>query len=104
MSDFDIWFTGLKQKIKESDVIVSVVPSSEYTVDCKFALELGLSIMADKPIIAIVRPGVRLPEKLCKCVDRFVEANSLKGNFESDLHHVVTEFLKEREISENGSH
>lgn len=34
---------------------------------------LGLAITIDKPIILVCTPGCKVPEKLAKVVDRFVE-------------------------------
>lgn len=61
--------------LRDSAVVASLVPRGP--TDVKYAVELGLSIMMDKPIIALVRPGVRIPEKLAKVVDRFIEIGSL---------------------------
>ena len=37
------------------------------------ATALGLAVTLDKPIILICEPGSRVPEKLAKVIDRFVE-------------------------------
>lgn len=42
-------------------------------IDCKFAMEVGVAILLDKPIIVTVAPGCEIPEKLAKVADRFVE-------------------------------
>ena len=34
---------------------------------------LGLAITLDKPIILVCKPGCKVPDKLAKVVDRFVE-------------------------------
>jgi hypothetical protein len=64
--------TDLIPKLESSAVVASILPLGE--TDVKFALELGLSIMLDKPIVAIVRPGVPIPEKLARVVDAWVES------------------------------
>ena len=61
----------LVPKIGESAYVMSLVPSGE--TDVKFAVELGLSIMMDKPIIAVVRPGVHVPNKLAQIADAILE-------------------------------
>jgi hypothetical protein len=61
----------LVPKIERAAIVASILPEGK--IDAKFAVELGVSIMLDKPIIAIVPPGVRIPEKLAKVVDQFVE-------------------------------
>lgn len=60
-------------KVSASALTVSLVPTGE--TDIKFAVELGLSIMLDKPIIAVVQPGTRVPERLIRVADRIVEAD-----------------------------
>ena len=57
--------------IKNSGVTVSLLPEGE--VDVKFAVELGLMIMLDKPIIVVVPPGVSMPQKLALVADAIVE-------------------------------
>ncbi len=71
----------LVPRLKNSDVFVSITPVED--VDIKFAVELGLAIMLDKPVIAVVRPGTKIPEKLSKVVDRFIEMDIKEpGNHE----------------------
>lgn len=58
-------------KLRESALTVSLVPSGQ--TDVKFAVELGLTIMLDKPIILAVAPGVTVPPKLAQIADEIVE-------------------------------
>jgi hypothetical protein len=60
-------------KLEASSITVSLIPEGE--TDVKFAVELGLSIMMDKPIIAVVKPGVKMPNKLALVADRIVEGD-----------------------------
>jgi len=57
--------------IDDSAVFVSLVPREE--VDVKFAVETGLAIMMDKPIIVVIRPGTPMPSKLAAVADAVVE-------------------------------
>lgn len=57
-------------KLQASTIVVSIVGKD---CDVKFALELGASILFDKPIIAVIEPGAEIPAKLALVVDRFVE-------------------------------
>ncbi len=41
--------------------------------DVKLAVEIGLSILMDKPIIVVVPPGTQVPAKLIAVADRIVE-------------------------------
>jgi hypothetical protein len=56
--------------IRDSDLTASIVPST--TDDLKYAIELGLSIMLDKPIVAIVVDGRPVPKKLFAVCDAIV--------------------------------
>jgi hypothetical protein len=64
--DFIAWaeeVTGyLVPMIQSSAITVSLVPKGPS--DIKFAVELGLSIMLDKPIIAVLAPGAHCPPAL----------------------------------------
>jgi hypothetical protein len=56
-----------------SAFVMSIVPSGE--VDIKFAVELGLAIMLDKPILAVVMPGAAVPGRLRRVADELVVAD-----------------------------
>lgn len=62
------------QKMSDSAFVASFVPRGD-EVDVKFAVELGLSIMLDKPVLAIVLPGAKVPERLRRAADEIVEAD-----------------------------
>jgi hypothetical protein len=60
-------------KIAESAFVISLVPGGE--PDIKYAVELGLSIMLDKPLLIVVAPGVKIPERLRRVADELVVAD-----------------------------
>jgi hypothetical protein len=60
-------------KIMESAFVMSLVPRGE--PDIKFCVELGLAIMLDKPIVAVVMPGAEVPERLRLVADEIIEAD-----------------------------
>lgn len=62
-------------ELKKSALFVSITPSSSEKVDPRFAAELGLAVLLDKTIIALTKPGVKLPEKYVKIVDQNFEFN-----------------------------
>lgn len=62
---------GLVPKMQDSTVVMSLVP--EEGTDVKFAVELGYAIMLDKPIIAMVLPGTKIPPKLLMVADDIIE-------------------------------
>lgn len=61
--------------IAESAVGVSVVPVDRTETDVRFAIQIGLLIMMDKPIILVVEPGTSVPSKLVKVADHIVETD-----------------------------
>ena len=62
------------QKMDESAFVMQLVPEHN-KVDVKFAVEIGLSILMDKPILAIATPGTEIPRKLRKIADVIVYAD-----------------------------
>lgn len=73
--EIQAWARGvlkdLVPKISESGCTVSLMPRGE--TDVKFAVELGFSIMLDKPIIAVIEPGQQIPARMLRVVDEVVE-------------------------------
>lgn len=69
----EICNVDLIPSIKDSDATISLVPTIE--TDVKFAVEVGLSLMLDKPIILLVCPGTKIPPKLAKIADELVEVD-----------------------------
>lgn len=62
----------LAPMIKDSAITVSVYTGSG-DPSPKMAIELGYMILLDKPIIAVVTPGCRVPGKLAVVADEIVE-------------------------------
>lgn len=58
-------------KMADSALVISMVPEDREG-DVKFWVELGASIMMDKPIIAIVLGDAPVPAKLAKVADEVV--------------------------------
>lgn len=75
--EWERWESRVREEVipmlLESAFTISIAPSGES--DVKFAVELGLSIMMDKPIIAVIRPGQEIPEKFRRIADLIVEAD-----------------------------
>ena len=55
-----------------STIGMSIVPRKPEDVDVKFAVELGLMIMFDKPLILLCDPTTVLPEHLRRVADEIV--------------------------------
>lgn len=85
----------LLPKIEASAMTVSICPSSGDRVDIRFAIELGLSIMLDKPIVVAVPPGVKVPERLVRVADEIVELTAMDdetgGRISQAIKRVVTD-------------
>lgn len=61
----------LEQALASSDVVISAwSPGAETSV--KYALELGLSILHDKPIVVVASPGQIVPPRLAQVADMVV--------------------------------
>jgi len=60
--------------MESSAYVMSLVPDKD-KVDVKFAVELGLAIMLDKPIIAMAQPGVPIPPALRKVATAVIIAD-----------------------------
>lgn len=63
-------------KIRATEAVISFVPDSE--TDSKYAVELGLAVALDKPIILLVRPGVKVSAKTARIADEIVEIDFMK--------------------------
>jgi hypothetical protein len=75
--EFIAWRDRVKEevlpKLKDSSFTISIMPNGD--PDIKYAVELGLSIMLDKPIIVAISPGATVPAKLVKVADEIVEVD-----------------------------
>lgn len=76
--DDPVWKAYAKQAreklapmIEDSAITVSVYSGAE--VDPKMAIETGYMVLLDKPIIAVVTPGCKVPGKLALVADEIVE-------------------------------
>lgn len=75
--------------IQDSAITMSLVPGDGQVCDPKFAVELGYMIMLDKPIIAIVNPGAKVPPKLTLVADEIVEGDINDPDFQDRLHAAI---------------
>ena len=71
MSIQDHFENVLLPMLKASEFVAVLISSDK--IDVKVSIEIGAAILLDKPIIAIVVPGTKVSESLCKIVTRFVE-------------------------------
>lgn len=80
-------------KIASSRVFLSIVPPLD-KIDVQFAIQLGIAVLLDKPIIACVPPGTAIPEKLARVVDRFVELDLADPTWQSRLMKTIGEMTE----------
>lgn len=82
----------LVPKMKQSGLMMSLYTGG---YDIKFAVEMGMAILMDKPIILAVMSGVEAPEKLMKVADYIIEADPTTEEGRSRLADKVEEVMKE---------
>lgn len=79
-AEYNDWLAKAQEElppmIRGSACVMSLVPGGD--PDAKFAVELGMSIMLDKPIIAIAEPGADLPKKLLAVADKVLYIKNLR--------------------------
>jgi hypothetical protein len=68
--------------IEDSALTLSLVPED---TDVKFSVELGYSIMLNKPIVLLVVPGQRVPEKLVLLADDVVLWDPLAEGYQEQV-------------------
>jgi hypothetical protein len=73
-----------------NDMVMPAIEASDYIIalgfdlkkiDAKLSLEVGASLLLDKKVILVVRPGTKVPAKLASLVTAVVEheANDTAG-------------------------
>ena len=66
------------------------------------SMQVGVAVLFDKPIMAVVAPGTKVPEKLARVVDRFVELSPGSDEQIAEAIFVATkEFLVEIGLVKN---
>ena len=94
-SNFEAWEEHVKEvlipMLEGTAVSITLVPQGPGSI--RFAVELGLSIMLDKPIIALVRPGSRIPAALARAADEIVEVD-LKNDLDAAERSISAAFAR----------
>lgn len=76
-------------KLSGSEFCVSIAPSpggeGKGRGDVKYWVELGASIMLDKPILVIAAPGQKLPERLRRVADEVFEVDWTSADAQQEL-------------------
>lgn len=84
----------LPEMIRSSAVSVSLVPEDPRDTDIKYAVELGLTIMLDKPILCVVKPGTRVPDHLIRVADLIIECDMANEADRVRLAFAISEFVQ----------
>lgn len=87
-------------KLRDSAASLSIIPEGE--PDVKFSVELGLSIMLDKPIIAVVKPGTKIPSKLALVADHIIEGDITTREGAERLSERIRALLDEMDSERDG--
>lgn len=74
--------THTLKSMADSAFVVSLLPGADF--DIKFAVETGIAIMLDKPIMIIASPGGVIPGKLALVADKvlYVDIDTEEGRVE----------------------
>lgn len=71
-------YDDMAPKMEGSEVVAQLVPDTP-EADVKFWVELGASIMMDKPIVAIVMKGQSIPKKLEMIADEVIHIEEMNS-------------------------
>lgn len=64
-------------KMKQSAYFMSLVPEGPDQVDVKFAVELGMCLMLDKPLMLVISPTTHVSDRLRGIADLIVEVDDI---------------------------
>jgi hypothetical protein len=81
----------LVPKLANSAMTISMISDEE--INIQFAVELGVSIMMDKPIIAVVLPGATPSAKLVAVCDEIVEGSPIAATTARRIQEAVKRVL-----------
>lgn len=81
--------TTLVPMLDESAISIMLGPDVG-SADVKFAVELGMSILLDKPIMVVALPGRKVPDKLRMLADAIVTADISTEAGQRELHAAIT--------------
>lgn len=65
----------LVPQIKDTNVFLAMAPPDDKDIDIKMAVEIGLCILLDKPLIVIAPEGRHMHERLLRIADHVIIAD-----------------------------
>lgn len=91
--DWDQFVRGciedLVPKMSGSAMVMTLVSGKP---DIKFAVELGMAIMLDKPILALALPGSEVPARLRRAADMVLECDPTTESGQRELTAAIEAF------------
>lgn len=85
----------LAPMVEKSAIAVSVHSDGE--ISPRMAIEMGYMILMDKPIIAVVTPGVKVPSKLAMVADEIVELTLDDPSFAQRIQAAMTRVMAKQQ-------
>ncbi|MFL5865256.1 MAG: hypothetical protein ACJ780_31565 [Solirubrobacteraceae bacterium] len=82
--------SSLIPMLENTALTISLAPDDPKGTDIKFAIELGLSIMLDKPIIVVLNTEAELPPMLAKIAHAVVRGNIDNPATQAELMAAIT--------------
>jgi hypothetical protein len=79
-------------KITSSAMVVQIVPDEP---DPKVAIELGYTLLLDKPLMLVALPGVTVPAHLARAADVIVPWSDDKQEMQRRVLDAIRQFLGE---------
>jgi hypothetical protein len=80
-------------RLADSSACISIAPFDGGEGDVKYWVELGASIMMDKPIMIVAAPGSELPAKLIRVADLVVYVDITTDVGQQELSERVALFI-----------
>jgi hypothetical protein len=97
-TQWDEWVSHVRRETliqMDASAFVMQLYTDKHEPDVKFAVEIGLGFLLDKPILAIVAPGASVPRKLAMVADLIVEADLDTEEGREHLETQLQEFAKQ---------
>lgn len=77
--EFKRWANDMRRrlipKMEGSNSVLMLAPDLSADFDISFALQIGATIMLEKPLILVIHPGRNIPSKLRAIADKIIEVN-----------------------------
>lgn len=98
--EFRRWSDDMRKrlipKMAESASVLMIAPNMTEKFDIEFALQIGASILLEKPLILLVHDGRTIPPKLRAIADRIIETDLDKFTMDApDIQRQLTQAIKD---------